>query len=235
MLKKNLLALSLLISVCGGVTAQQDTRQGNNIKTSLGFIEGIQSLIPGNQGVSQVTPRKDSSKPVSVANTMRETFKQTLNVALETFMPFQFKYAILLNESVEKVTNIMLYQTIDNWYGTRYRYGGSTEKGIDCSAFMQVLAGYAFGWMLPRTAREQYASMMKINIADLKEGDFVFFNTRGGVSHVGMYLHNNKFVHSSSSQGVSIGDLQDPYWQRRFLGARRASQNTKEPNFPSFH
>ena len=234
MLKKNLLAIGLLFSVCGKVAAQQDARQGN-IKTSLGFIEGIQLVIPGNQGPASMAPKKDSSKTTSMADAMKETFKQTLNVALETFMPFQFKYAILLNESVEKVTNIMLYQTIDNWYGTRYRYGGSTEKGIDCSAFMQVLAGYAFGWMLPRTAREQYAAMMKINLTDLKEGDFVFFNTRGGVSHVGMYLQNNKFVHSSSSQGVSIGDLEDPYWQRRFLGARRASQNSKEANFPKFH
>jgi lipoprotein Spr len=233
MLKKKLLAVGLLFTVCGKLSAQSDSRTGN-IKTSLGFIEGIQFVIPGNQPDKVAAVKKDSTKQASFTDVMKTSFKQTLGVALETFLPFQFKYAILLNESVEKVTNIMLYQTIDDWYGTRYRFGGSTEKGIDCSAFMQVLAGYAFGWMLPRTAREQYAAMMKISRQDLKEGDFVFFNTRGGVSHVGMYLQNNKFVHSSSSQGVSIGDLDDSYWSRRFLGARRASQNA-QPNFPKFN
>jgi lipoprotein Spr len=129
-----------------------------------------------------------------------------------------------------------LYKTIDEWYGTRYRYGGTTPRGIDCSAFMQVLAGYAFGWMLPRTAKEQYASMLKISMDDLQEGDFVFFNTTGGVSHVGMYLSNNKFVHSSSSQGVNIGDLTDPYWSNRFLGARRATQKeSSNGSFPFFN
>lgn len=154
-------------------------------------------------------------------NENRSSFRRTLDAALESFMPFQFKYAILLNETVEKITNVMLYKTIDDWYGTRYRYGGTTEKGIDCSAFMQVLASYSFGWLLPRTAREQYAATSKIPKNDLQEGDFVFFNTTGGVSHVGMYLHNDKFIHSSSSEGVSIGDLNSKYWSARFLGARR--------------
>eukprot|EP01035_Chromulina_nebulosa_P049107 gene49107-66676_t len=117
------------------MSAQSDSRAGS-IKTSLGFIEGIQFVVPS----SQLAIKKDSTKQGSFTDAMKSSFKQTLGVALETFLPFQFKYAILLNESVEKVTNIMLYKTIDDWYGTRYRYGGSTEKGIDCSAFMQVLA-----------------------------------------------------------------------------------------------
>ncbi len=150
---------------------------------------------------------------------------KTLGSALETFMPIQFKYAILLNESVEKLSNLVLYKNIDDWYGTRYRYGGTTTRGIDCSAFMQVLASYTFGWALPRTAHEQYALMSSIGKDDLQEGDFVFFNTKGGISHVGMYLQNNKFIHSSSSQGVSIGDLNSQYWSRRFIGARRMPES----------
>lgn len=154
---------------------------------------------------------------------------KVLGTALESFLPVQFKYAILLNESVEKLTNLILYKNIDDWYGTRYRYGGTTFRGIDCSAFMQVLSAYSFGWVLPRTARNQYYAMTGIRREDLQEGDFVFFNTRGGISHVGMYLINNKFIHSSSSQGVSIGDLNSAYWSRRFIGARRMDPSAIAP------
>jgi lipoprotein Spr len=233
MFKRKLLAFGLLLSVWATSVAQDNNATGN--KTALGFIEGIQMSLSVMKPAG--VPRaeiKDTCRGMTDA--IRAGLKEGLDAALETFMPFQFKYAILLNESVEKLTNVVLYKTIDDWYGTRYRFGGTSDRGIDCSAFMQVLAGYAFGWMLPRTAREQYASMQRIARNELKEGDFVFFNTRGGVSHVGMYLQNNKFVHSSSSQGVSIGDLNDNYWSIRFIGARRASQNTpQETIFPSFN
>lgn len=227
MLKKKLLAISMLLTVC--VTSMAQANNSGN-RTAYSFIEGIQFRLTGNKPAVA----GDSSKPAG--NAVTNSLRKGLNAALESFLPFQFKYAILLNESVEKLTNVVLYKTIDDWYGTRYRFGGSTDRGIDCSAFMQVLAGYAFGWMLPRTAREQYVGMTSIARNDLKEGDFVFFNTRGGVSHVGMYLQNDKFVHSSSSQGVSIGDLNDSYWSRRFIGGRRSSQSSsQQPNFPSFN
>lgn len=224
---KKMLAFSLLIVVCSAAMAQNNNSGSN--KTALNFIESIQMNFTGSKTASQPAD-KDTSRSMSAA--VRAGLKQGIDAALETFLPFQFKYAILLNESVEKLTNVVLYKTIDDWFGTRYRWGGTSENGIDCSAFMQVLAGYAFGWMLPRTAREQFASMKHIRKEDLKEGDFVFFNTRGGVSHVGMYLQNNKFVHSSSSQGVSIGDLSDSYWSSRFIGAGRATQNSTSLALP---
>jgi len=236
MLIKKLLAFGLLLIVCTASVAQGSNKPSSVNKTALSFIEGIQfSFSAMRSQTTQPNEIKDTTR--SITASVRESLKQGLDVALETFMPFQFKYAILLNESVEKLTNVLLYKTIDDWYGTRYRFGGTSFRGIDCSAFMQVLASYSFGWMLPRTAREQYASMKRIGRDDLKEGDFVFFNTRGGVSHVGMYLQNDKFVHSSSSHGVSIGDLNDSYWSNRFIGARRASQNNLQVNnnFPSFN
>ena len=226
---KKLLAFSLLIGVSTFGFSQDNGSSGN--KTALNFIESIQfNFTTSKQGTPVV---KDSSLSMTAA--VKASLQQGLHAALETFLPFQFKYAILLNESVEKLTNVLLYKTIDDWYGTRYRFGGSTDRGIDCSAFMQVLAGYAFGWMLPRTAHEQFSAMKHISRDDLKEGDFVFFNTRGGVSHVGMYLQNNKFVHSSSSQGVSIGDLGDSYWSSRYVGAGRANQAAAKSLFPSFN
>lgn len=74
---------------------------------------------------------------------------------------------------------------------------------------------------LPRTAREQYDDVRRISATELQEGDLVFFNTRGGVSHVGIYLRNNKFVHSSSSKGVTISDLYEPYYMSRFISGGR--------------
>ena len=129
----------------------------DNIYLTIASLDSIANILKKNHNEEQ---KRNNKSFVS-------DLKSSLGVALETFMPFQFKYAILLNESVEKLTNISLYETIDNWYGTRYRYGGTSKRGIDCSAFMQVLSTYAFGWMLPRTAREQYKAMDKIAINDL--------------------------------------------------------------------
>lgn len=205
----------------------------------LGVLNAQQAVsnVPTSNAKQLPLPNGKMSDPVQLKqdNTQLSMFDRTMNyigtnlrssfeMTLETFLPFQFKYAIMLNESVEKVTNVALYKTIDEWYGTRYRYGGTSHRGIDCSAFMQVLSQYSFGWMLPRTAREQYASLTRISQDELKEGDLVFFNTTGGISHVGMYLQNGKFIHSSTSQGVAISSLDDKYWKARFVGARRALQ-----------
>jgi cell wall-associated NlpC family hydrolase len=239
MLKKSLAGLGLLFMVAGSVAAQKPVKKNAKPQTAK-LSEGLPVASSATLERDVRTHKFDSlilkaKAEFDAQNAAAEggfDLRKTLGVALESFMPFQFKYAILLNESVEKLTNVVLYKTIDDWYGTRYRWGGTTVRGIDCSAFMQVLSNYAFGWMLPRTAREQYYAMEAIGKDQLQEGDFVFFNTRGGISHVGMYLQNNKFVHSSSTDGVSIGDLESKYWSARFIGARRAPkgiQNTEHP------
>jgi len=79
---------------------------------------------------------------------------------------------------------------------------------------------------LNRTAQEQFDNSQPIEMQDLKEGDLVFFQTSGRkISHVGIYLLNNKFAHASSSQGVGISDLNDPYWRSRYRGAGRVMPN----------
>ena len=74
-----------------------------------------------------------------------------------------------------------------------------------------------YGFAVPRTARQQYQASQHIKKNNLKEGDLVFFNTRGGVSHVGLYLDNDYFVHASSSEGVTISSLNDNYYAKRFI------------------
>jgi len=143
-------------------------------------------------------------------------------VEIEGVSALQIKYALLMNTEVERIQNISLYQNIDDWYGTRYKLGGSTKNGIDCSAFVQTIFLSAYAVTLPRMAKDQYKATRRISRTELKEGDLLFFNTRGGVSHVGIYLQNNKFVHASVS-GVMISDMFEPYYVRHFISAGRVT------------
>ncbi len=134
----------------------------------------------------------------------------------------QLKYSIIMDASVERLTNVPLLKKIEEWWGTKYCLGGNTKGCIDCSGFAQILMREVFNVELPRTAVEQYHASDKINTEDLREGDLVFFHTSGRtVSHVGVYLINNKFANASTSGGVLISDLNDPYWKSRYISAGR--------------
>ena len=140
---------------------------------------------------------------------------------IEHVPPLVFRYAVLMDVEVEKLKNRKLIEHIHQWWGVPYRIGGSTGTGIDCSAFTQILVSETYGIKLPRTSHEQANHCIKIPKTELKEGDLVFFKTGRGISHVGLYLTNNKFVHASSSAGVVISDLNELYWDKRFVKAGR--------------
>lgn len=127
----------------------------------------------------------------------------------------------VLNKMAATVQNLPLFGFIDDWYYTRYRFGGTTKKGVDCSSFTLQLFRDVYQISLPRTARQQYEISIKVNEEEMQEGDLVFFNTRGGISHVGVYLVNGYFVHASSSRGVVVSNIREPYFSKCFLGARR--------------
>jgi lipoprotein Spr len=191
---------------------------------SLKFIDGIE-LSPEPvyyaSGGGAVEP--GTSAPAR-KNTV--TIPAGLKMATEACKSLQFKYAQLLDTEIEAVSNFSLFQFIDEWWSTRYSYGGSTKKGIDCSALTGLLLSSVYAVALPRTAREQYAVSKKIPKEELIEGDLVFFNTRGGVSHVGVYLDNDYFVHASVGNGVTISSLNEAYYASRYIGAGRALPST---------
>lgn len=146
------------------------------------------------------------------------------SISVEKYSALKFKYAILEDARVEDLENEKLLGFMDDWYGTRYHYGGTTRDGIDCSAFACSLIVAVYGITgLPRTSKEQYDATKRVRREELQEGDLVFFHTLGKhrtVTHVGVYLRNNKFIHASIS-GVMISDMNDGYYDKHYIGAGR--------------
>jgi cell wall-associated NlpC family hydrolase len=106
----------------------------------------------------------------------------------------------------------------------RYRRGGrAPATGFDCSGFVQYVFAQALGIDLPDNSVSQAEAGIRIARNELKTGDLVFFHTRGkGISHVGIYLDNGRFIHSpSTGKRVRVDELGDRYWARRYVGARR--------------
>lgn len=118
-----------------------------------------------------------------------------------------------------------------NMIGVRYRWGGnSPDSGLDCSGFVRYVFQDTLSMSLPRRAEEMSRVGEKVRMSELKPGDLVFFNTmRRTFSHVGIYIGDNKFVHSpSTGSTIRVDDLDSSYWEKRFTGARRL-----ESEFPT--
>ncbi|HEY0178702.1 MAG TPA: C40 family peptidase [Dokdonella sp.] len=106
----------------------------------------------------------------------------------------------------------------------RYRRGGrEPATGFDCSGFVRYVFSHTLGQDLPPNSAEQFRAGTKVAREELKTGDLVFFRTHGKrISHVGIYLGGGRFIHSpSSGKRVSISDLDDAYWAKRYVGAKR--------------
>lgn len=117
---------------------------------------------------------------------------------------------------------------VDEWLGVPHRWGGTTRDGVDCSAFVQILYREVFGTPLPRTTYDQMNVGTPISQETLRPGDLVFFVNPSKTRHVGVYLSDGTFAHASSSQGVTISEMQLPYWRRGYLTARRVLATSGE-------
>jgi cell wall-associated NlpC family hydrolase len=144
--------------------------------------------------------------------------------------PLQIKFAILTNSPAEELTNLRLLVFMDQWYGAPYHYGGSNKDGIDCSAFASLLLSHVYDVnQLPRISADQYHTSRRVPKRDLREGDLVFFHTMGKghrVTHVGVYLYNNRFIHASIA-GVQISNLGEGYYLHHYVGAGRVIDSDK--------
>jgi lipoprotein Spr len=194
------------------VSVSKTTTRNRSSKNPT-FIDGI-----------EVTPGSTITSKHKTTATKQALYYETAssNSNIEKADWLQLKYSIIMDASVERLTNISLLKKIEEWWGTKYCMGGSTKNCIDCSAFTHLLMHDVYNIDLPRTAFEQYHACDKISADELREGDLVFFRTGGKtVSHVGVYITNNKFANASTSGGVLISDLNDPYWKSRYISAGR--------------
>jgi cell wall-associated NlpC family hydrolase len=148
--------------------------------------------------------------------------------------PLQLQPSLALGESAASPSASLVSSAVSgaeatldralDFIGIRYKRGGnSPETGFDCSGFVRYLYNETLGLVLPHNAKAISQEGDRVEKAELKPGDLVFFNTmRRAFSHVGIYLGNNQFVHAPRSGGrVRIEDMSDKYWSRRYNGARR--------------
>jgi lipoprotein Spr len=192
------------------------SRPVDNKKKDIKFLDEITA----NPTLAATIPDTKTEQKES-AETLNKTKFQNNPIASGDVSALKIKYAQLLGKDPDQIDNVELLRSVDEWYGTKYKMGGTSKSGIDCSAFVQSVYLSAFGLAVPRTAFEQFKAAYHISATEMREGDLVFFNTTGGVSHVGIYMGNNKFAHASVARGVTVSDLFDPYYLKRFLGIGR--------------
>ena len=139
------------------------------------------------------------------------------------------KYSIILGVDKSDIQNGRLYAFIDQWMGTPYKFGGEDKDGVDCSALVQLLEQQVYGLNIPRSTSQQINIIKRKYEEELVEGDLVFFDYDGKkFSHVGVYLLNGYYVHASSTKGVMITRLHDPYTYKYF--SRCGSIIINDPN-----
>lgn len=234
---KHLLFLALLTGFFPGfivlLSAQNNVNlDRNNSRINhnvpIKFIDGLELNSDPISIAVTVVEEKGKLKLHSISNANAPSAKGNYLNNIENCTSIQFKYAMIMDREVESIHNLELYNFINEWWAIRYRYGGSDQNGIDCSSFTEKLISKVYGFTVPRTSKDQFLLCNKVATSNLVEGDLVFFNTRStrrrkGISHVGLYLGNNYFVHSSVQDGVTISSLTDEYYSNKFISGGRIS------------
>lgn len=128
------------------------------------------------------------------------------------------RYEAMLEADINERESWKLYHHVDQWWGTPYRIGGTSRKGIDCSGYAQQLYRSVYGIEIPRSTTEQVKVIKKVRQRKLKEGHLVFFDidNKDKPTHVGVYLKNGRFAHASTSKGVRIDNLKQDYYKKRY-------------------
>lgn len=137
------------------------------------------------------------------------------------------KYAAILHTKPRKIKNRKLYYFVDEWNGVTYKWGGNDKNGVDCSGFTKKLYSSVYHVEIKRTVaslRESTKNFKKQR--KLREGDLVYFREAHDPSHVGVYLKNGFFIHSSKGKGVHINNLNESYWKKIYLGGGKVREKS---------
>ena len=133
----------------------------------------------------------------------------------------------IMGVALSATSNMKLFHFVYDWIGTPYRFGGNSRKGIDCSAFTKELYSEVFNLDIKRNSRDIFSMVSPVAKDELKEGDLVFFKIHSRrISHIGIYLGNNRFAHASL-RGVAISSLDDAYYSRYFYKGGRLLSSFK--------
>lgn len=143
---------------------------------------------------------------------------------------FEQKYIQLTGNVPLPEANKALTQSISGWVGVPYRDNSDSHTGTDCSGFVRNVYQEAYGLNLNRNALKMYEQDVDpIDKEELHEGDLIFFDTFGsGISHVGIYLQNGRFAHASTSRGVTVDSLTNPYYSACYYGSGRVVRKLSE-------
>ncbi len=134
----------------------------------------------------------------------------------------------IMGVALNATSNLKLFQFVYDWIGTPYRFGGSSKKGIDCSAFTKELYTQVFNMDIKRNSRDIFSMVTPVSKDDLKEGDLMFFKIHSrSITHVGIYLGSGRFAHASN-RGVAISNIDDAYYSRYFYRGGRMLASLKD-------
>lgn len=210
-------------SVTKKVTANKES---SNKKTSKTANKAVTSSTKSKTSTStksaiKTTAKKStSSKTASSSSKTTTAAKTTSSAASKTTTKSTTTNRGTASTAVSSKASALI-STAKSLMGIPYVWGGTTTSGFDCSGFTKYVFGKN-GIALPRTAAEQYNVGTSVSKSNLRAGDLVFFTTyKAGASHLGIYLGDGTFIHSSSSKGVTITSLSNSYYSSRYIGARR--------------
>jgi cell wall-associated NlpC family hydrolase len=232
-MKNRFILLLLIIHLTGCEVFRPAPRSTDNLSASANNqVSGSKSKPVFIQDISTESGDKAPAKSANIVPVKNSSSSSGAPapgpvphpVGTDDYNQLKFKYSILTNTPVEDLSNLRLLIFMDQWYGVPYHFGGTSRSGIDCSAFSSLLLSNVYNEnQLPRMSADQYKATRRLSKKELQEGDLVFFHTYGKghkVTHVGVYLYNNRFVHASVA-GVQISNMSEGYYLTHYVGAGR--------------
>ena len=218
---------------CPGTTSG-NSAQTSNIKHQTSNIKHPTSNIK-HQTPNIKHPTSNIKHPISNIKHQTSNIKhQTSNiqdVPVRTSdnsadLQFYSTYSKKLGVCLDGTENKKLIMAIDNWMGAPFKWGGCSINGVDCSCFVKLVYEDVYGIVLNRTSRSIfYNNLVPVKKQALQEGDILSFKMKGDIiSHIGIYLKDNKFAHVSRSKGVMISNINRRYYRTRFFSAGRVTE-----------